>query len=112
MEIVRLVETGSSGVEISCALGVHRSTVSGELWRGSWQPERDHANLLPCVKYRLNTRGPRARLYLGPQAQLQADSRATRSHLPYRMTYDGLVDWVIEHLRRGWTPQEIAGLSR
>lgn len=108
VEIARLVETGSSGAEIARVLGVHRSTVGRELRRGSWQPERDHANLRPYVRYRLNTRGPRARLYLGSQAQLEADSRAARSHLPYRMTYDGLVDWVVSHLRRGWTPQEIA----
>jgi transposase, IS30 family len=57
----------------------------------------------------LDTRGPHERLYLGDQAQLQADTRSARSHQPYRMRQDRLVDWVLSALRRGWTPEEISG---
>lgn len=32
-----------------------------------------------------------------------------RSHQPYRMKYDRLVEWVIGQLRRGWTPEELSG---
>lgn len=109
LEIERLLENGTSRAEIARRLGVHRSTITRELVRGSWQPEHDHANLRPYLRNRLDTRGPHDRLYLGGQAQLQADARAARSHQRYRMTHDALVDWVISALRRGWTPEEIAG---
>lgn len=109
IEIERLHETHMPAAEIARRLGVHRSTIGRELARGAWQPERDHANLRPYLRNRLDTRGPRPRLYLGGQAQLHADTRAARSHQPYRMGYDRLVDWVISALRRGWTPEEIAG---
>ena len=57
----------------------------------------------------MDTRGPHERLYLGDQAQLQADTRSARSHQPYWMRQDRLVDWVLSALRRGWTPEEISG---
>ena len=109
VELQRLWEGGVSRSMIARRLGVHRATITRELRRGSWQPERDHANLRPYLRNRLDTRGPHERLYLGSQAQLQADTRGARSHQPYRMVHDRLVDWVISALRRGWTPQEIAG---
>jgi IS30 family transposase len=61
---------------------VHRATIGRELRRGAWQPEHDHANLRPYLRNRLDTRGPDERLYLDGQAQLQADTRAARSHQP------------------------------
>ncbi len=108
IEIQKLFEQGVSRAEIARSLGVHRSTITRELRHGSWQPEHDHANLRPYLRNRLDTRDPHERLYLAAQAQLQADTRATRSHLPYRMMRNQLVDWVISALRRGWTPEEIA----
>ena len=48
-------------------------------------------------------------MYLAGQAQLHADTRTARSHQPYRTHHDRLVDLVITHLRRGWTPEEISG---
>lgn len=109
IEIQKLSEQGVSRAQIARSLGVHRSTITRELRRGSWQPERDHANLRPYLRNRLDTRDPHERLYLGSQAQLQADTRASRSHQPYRMTHDQLVDWVVSALRRGWIPEEISG---
>ncbi|WP_206476201.1 helix-turn-helix domain-containing protein [Microbacterium sp. KRD172] len=109
IEIERLLEKGTSLAEIARQIGVHRSTISRERRRGSWQPEHDHANLRPYLRNRLDTRGPHERLYLGGQAQLHADTRTARSHQPYRMLHDQLVDWVISALRRGWTPAEISG---
>jgi IS30 family transposase len=109
IEISRLRDGGVSKAEIARELGVHRSAITREVYRGSWQPEHDHANLRPYLRNRLDARGPHERLYLGAQAQLQADTRVARSHQPYRMGYDPLVDWAISALRRWWTPQEIAG---
>ena len=109
IEIERALDRGLSHAEIARDLGVHRSTVSREVRRGSWQPEHDHANLRPYLRNKLDTRGPHDRLYLGGQAQAHADTRQARSHRPFRMLYDRLVDWVITHLRKGWTIEEIAG---
>lgn len=109
IEIARLLAGGSTKAHIARRIGVHRSTIGREVGRGSWQPEHDHANLRPYLRNRLDTRGPHERLYLAGQAQLQARERADRSHRPYRMGCDRLVDWVIKHLLKGWTPEEIAG---
>ena len=109
IEVERLLERGLTRAEIARRIGVHRSTITRELSRGSWQPEHDHANLRPYLRNRLDTRGPHDRLYLAGQAQVRADARRTRSHLPFRMRYDRLVDWVITHLRKGWTVEEISG---
>lgn len=111
-EIERLLGLLVPRAEIARHLGVHRSTITRELKRGSWQPEHDHANLRPYLRNKLNTRRSRDRLYLAGQAQLRTDDRTVRSHQPFRMAYDRLVDWVITHLRKGWTPAEIAGRVR
>lgn len=108
-EIQSLLDAGVRRAEIARRLGVHRSTITREVKRGSWQPEHDHANLRPYLRNKLDTRGPHERLYLAGQAQLASDTRKKRSHGPFRMNYDRLVDWVIIHLRKGWTPEEIAG---
>lgn len=109
IEIERLLDLGLSKAEIARRVGVHRATITRETARGAWQPERDHANLRPYLRNRLDTRGPHDRLYLGRQAQLHADTRRVRSHHPYRMEHDRLVDWVLTQLRKGWTPGEISG---
>lgn len=109
IEIEHLLEHRHTGAEIARHLGVHPSTISRELRRNSWQPERDHANLRPYLHNKLNTRNPHDLLYLAGQAHHHATTRAARSHQPYRMTYDRLIDWVIGQLRRGWTPEGISG---
>lgn len=109
VEIEQLLERGLPLAAVARRLGVHRSTISRERRRGSWQPERDHANLRPYLRNKLDTRGPHDRLYLAGQAQRQAQQRASRSHQPYRMRHDRLLDWVIKQLQKGWTPEEISG---
>lgn len=109
IEIEKLLDQDHSQAEIARRLGVHRSTISREIRRRSWQPERDHANLRPYLRNKLDTRDAHDRIYLAGQAQHHADTQAARSHQPYRMTHDPLVDWVHTHLRRGWTPEEISG---
>lgn len=109
VKIQELLDRDVCRVRIARRLGVARSTVTREVKRGAWQPE-DHAMLRPYLRHRLDTRGPHARLYLAGQAQLQADVvRAARSHRPYRMRQDRLVDWVLKRLEKGWSPQMIAG---
>ena len=68
VELERLVGQGLPHAAIARRLGVHRSTISRERRRGSWQPERDHANLRPYLRSKLDTRGPHDRLYLAGQA--------------------------------------------
>ena len=109
MEIEKLLEKDISKAQIARRIGVHPSTITREIRRGSWQPEHDHANLRPYLRNKLNTRGRHERLYLAGQAQLQADERKKRSHQRFRMGHDRLIHWVITHLRKGWTVAEISG---
>lgn len=112
IEIEKLLDRGTSRAEIARRIGVHRSTITREIRRGSWKPERDHANLRPYLRTKLDTRDRHERVYLAGQAQIGARTRAARSHAPFRMRYDRLITWVITHLRKGWTPAEIAGRVR
>jgi IS30 family transposase len=98
----------TSRAQIARRIGVHRAKIGRELRRGAWQPEHDHANLRPYLRNRLDTCSPHERLYLGGQAQPQPETRTARSHQPYRMRQDWLVNWVLSVFRRGWTPEEIS----
>jgi IS30 family transposase len=109
VEIEKLLEKGISKAQIARRIGVHPSTITREVRRGSWQPEHDHANLRPYLRNKLNTRGRHERLYLAGQAQLEADERKKRSHQRFRMGHDRLIHWIISHLRNGWTVEEISG---
>ncbi|WGD36544.1 IS30 family transposase [Lysinibacter sp. HNR] len=109
VQIELFLEQGYSQAEIARRIGVNRSTICRELHRNSWQPESDHTNLRPYLRNKLDSRDPHERIYLAGQAHLHAERRATRSHQPYQMRHDQLADWVITHLRRGWTPEEISG---
>jgi len=108
-EIQRLKDDNVCQAEIARRIGVHPSTISRELKRGSWQPETDHANLRPYLRNKLDTRGPHERLYLAGQAQQRADTRKAHSHQPYRMWCERLLNWVIIHLKKGWSPLKISG---
>ena len=92
IEIEKLSDLGHTRAEIARRIGVHRSTISREIKRRSWQPEHDHTNLRPYLRNKLDTRDRRERVYLAGQAQLHANRSKTRSHQPYRMRHDRLVD--------------------
>ena len=109
IEIEKLLDSGYSQTMIAAQLGCHRSTISREIRRRSWSPERVHANLRPYLRNKLDTRMPRGRIYLAEQAQHHATKRQVLSHQPYRMSYDPLVHHVFTRLRDGWTPEEIGG---
>jgi len=61
-ECQRLWEGGVGRSAIARRLVVHRFTIARELRRGSWQPERDYANLRPYLRNKLDTRGSYERL--------------------------------------------------
>jgi len=112
IEIEKLLDSGHSQTIIAQRVGCHRSTISREVRRRCWSPERVHANLRPYLRNKLDTRMPRERIYLAEQAQRHANKRKELSHEPYRMSCDSLVHHVFSRLRDGWTPEEIAGRLR
>ena len=42
-------------------------------------------------------------------AQRKAETRARESRRPMRMSYSPLLAWVMDALRKGWTPERIEG---
>jgi IS30 family transposase len=101
---------GASIREIARRLGRSASTVSREVRRGLFsaaavgtahKPYRD-----PRLRSASNIPDP---VYIGSWADHKAKERAKRSHQPRRMGCDRLVDYVLDKLRAGWTPQLIAG---
>lgn len=58
IEIEKLLDQDYSQAEIARRLGVHRSTISQEIRRRSWQPERDHVNVRPYLRNKLDSRDP------------------------------------------------------
>lgn len=90
---------------------MHRAAIGRAPRRRARQPDHDPANLCRYLPNRLNTRGLHEALYLGGQAQLQANTRSARSHQPSQMRQNRLVDWVFCALRRRWTLEEIFARS-
>ena len=80
--------------EMACVLGRHRSTIFRELQRNHFV-DRDM---------------PKVVGYFAMAAQLQtADRRARQRKL---VRHAGLRDCVVERIRNGWTPEQIAGRMR
>ncbi len=63
IEIEKLLDSGHSQTMTAQKVGCHRSTISREIRRRSWSPERAHANLRPYLRNKLDTRMPRERIY-------------------------------------------------
>ena len=109
VEIEKLLDQGRTQAQIARSLGRSRSTISREISRRSWRASNTSAAYTPYRPAGLRTREWTARHYRATIAQAHAGRAAQRCHQPRRMGHDRLVGYVREHLRRGWTPQEIAG---
>jgi len=109
IEIEKLVDQGVRQAEIARRLGRDRGTISREIRRRSWRPSNTSAAYTPYRPAGLKTGEATKRHYRATVAQKHADRAAARSHQPTRMQHDQLVKYVRDHLRRGWTPEEIAG---
>jgi IS30 family transposase len=108
VQIEKLVDRGWGVRQIARELGRDPATISREIGKRSWRASNTSAAYIP---YRPRLRvGQTTKLqYRASIAHAHAGRAAARSHQPYRMCSDRLVGVVRDRLRRGWTPQEIAG---
>ena len=92
------------------AIGRSPSTVSRELRRGLWFASNESESYRPYRPKRLKTgawtSGP---FYSALTAQRKADLRRHESRKRRRMDSDRLRPWVLDALRRGWSPLLIEG---
>jgi IS30 family transposase len=92
-EKIAVLKQGGLGVrKIAKRLGFNPSTVSRELRR--------------------NSSGVQDTCYLAHKAQLRAEKLKASSHKRYRLSRPRLVGYVRHHLKRGWSPERIAGRWR
>jgi IS30 family transposase len=84
--------------------------VSRELRRGLWFASNENGSYRPYRPKRLKT-GPwtSGPFYSALAAQRKADLRRRGSRKPRRMDSDRLRAWVLDALRRGWSPELIEG---
>ena len=93
--------------QIALRIGRDKATVSRELKRGLWFASNENDSYRPK---RLKTGPWTCRpFYSAMTAQRKAETRARRSRRPRRMAYDPLLAWVLDALRKGWTPERIEG---
>jgi transposase, IS30 family len=109
VEIEKLLDQGVFQAEIARRLRRSRSTISREIKRRSWRPSSTSAAYTPYRPAGLRTGEWTKKQYRATIAQAHADRATERSHQAQRMRDDRLVGYVRERLRRGWTPEEIAG---
>jgi len=88
-EIACLLEKGSTQKEVAHILGRDPATISREVKRNSSQTYQ--------VKYR------------GNRAQLKADERSKVTHHRPRLKSKKIRKYVIKKLKKGYTPEQIAG---
>ena len=91
-------------------IGRDKSTVSRELRRGLWFASNENGSYRPYRPKRLKT-GPwtSGPFYSALAAQRKADLRRRGSRKPRRMDSGPLRAWVLDSLRRGWSPELIEG---
>ena len=108
VQIEKLVDAGVSKRQIAKKLGRSPSTISREINARSWLPSNTAAAYTeygPHLKFGDRTK----RQYRASLAQDHSKRTASNSHKPTKLRDDKLVTWVCDHLRKGWTPEEIAG---
>ena len=103
-------EQGLSVRETAGLIGRDKATVSRELKRGLWFASNENGSYRPYRPKRLKT-GPWTSMpfYSALAAQRRADLRRRESRKPHRMDSDRLRSWVMDALRRGWSPGLIEG---
>ena len=103
-------EQGLSVRETAGLIGRDKATVSRELKRGLWFASNKNESYRPYRPRRLKT-GPWTSMpfYSALTAQRRADLRRHESRKPHRMDSDRLRSWVMDALRRGWSPELIEG---
>ena len=94
-------------------IGRDKSTVSRELRRGLWFASNENGSYRPYRPKRLKT-GPwtSGPFYSAPAAQRKADLRRRESRKPRRMDSGPLRAWVLDALRRGWSPELMCLFNR
>jgi transposase, IS30 family len=111
IEIEKLLDRvpALSQAEIARRLGRSPSMICRGVARRSWRPSNTTAAYTPYRPVSLGTGEWTKRQYRATIAQAHAVRASQRSHQPHRMRCDRLVGYVRDRLRRGWTPEEIAG---
>ena len=96
--------------QIALRIGRDKATVSREPKRGLWFASNENDSYRPYRPKRLKTGPWTCRpFYSAMTAQRKAETRARRSRRPLRMSYSPLLAWVMDALRKGWTPERIEG---
>ena len=96
--------------QIALRIGRDKSTVSRELRRGLWFASNENGSHRPYRPKRLKADAWTSRpFYSAMTAQRKAEQRARQPRKPGRMAYSPLLAWVMDALRKGWTPETIEG---
>ena len=103
-------ERGLSVRETAGLIGRDKATVSRELKRGLWFASNENESHRPYRPRRLKT-GPWTSVpfHSALAAQRRADRKRHEPRKPRRMDSDRLRSWVLDALRRGWSPELIEG---
>ena len=112
IEIEKRHDLGQSARKIATALGRSPSTICRELKRGQWWPSNESAAYVPYKDTRLRNGEVTPPQYRAARAHNKANKRAQACHKPTRLVTDQAVTYLINGLRRGWTPEMIAGRVR
>jgi IS30 family transposase len=123
--ISQLRDKGLSQSAIARAIGRDRSTVSRELRRNAYVSTPWDRRFYECISKfwteedldaHLATQPPserrRYKVWSHRDAQAIAEGRAWRASMKRRRKKPETRRWVVRSLRRGWSPEQIAGRSR
>ena len=104
------LRAGLSVRETAGLIGRDKATVSRELKRGPWFASNENESYRPYRPRRLKT-GPWTSVPFRSAlaAQRRADRKRHEPRRPRRMDSDRLRSWVMDALRRGWSPELIEG---
>lgn len=96
--------------QIALRIGRDKSTVSREPGRGPWFASDENESYRPYRPKRLKTGAWTSRpFYSAMTAQRKAEQRARQPRKPMRIAYSPLPAWVMDALRKGWTPEGSRG---